>query len=70
VGFAIQSMIESTLPGKGELKSGDLKYVWTSDLDPGSVFAARNRLGEGLLPQSGHSILSVIACSLFVRNYL
>jgi phosphonate transport system substrate-binding protein len=46
VGFAMQSMVEETLPGKGELAEGDLKSVWTSEKIPGSVFAARNTLGE------------------------
>ncbi|GAB3537619.1 phosphate/phosphite/phosphonate ABC transporter substrate-binding protein [Arthrobacter tecti] len=49
VGFAMQSMVEETLPGKGELADGDLKSVWTSEMIPGSVFAARNGLGEETL---------------------
>lgn len=46
VGFAMQSMVEKTLPGKSELADGELKSVWTSEMIPGSVFAARNSLGE------------------------
>ncbi|MFL4477863.1 phosphate/phosphite/phosphonate ABC transporter substrate-binding protein [Paeniglutamicibacter sp. ORCA_105] len=46
VGFAMQSMVEETLPGKGELAEGDLKSVWTSEKIPGSVFAVRNSLGD------------------------
>lgn len=46
VGFAMQSMVEQTLPGKGELNEGDLKSVWTSEKIPGSVFAVRNSLGD------------------------
>ncbi|MFJ2350583.1 phosphate/phosphite/phosphonate ABC transporter substrate-binding protein [Glutamicibacter sp. NPDC087673] len=46
VGFSMQSMIEVTLPGSGELAEGDLKSVWTSEMIPGSVFAVRNSLGE------------------------
>lgn len=46
VGFAMQSMVEETLPGKGELASGELKSVWTSEKIPGSVFAVRNSLGD------------------------
>lgn len=49
VGFAMQSMVEDTLPGKGELDDGDLKSVWTSEKIPGSVFAARNSLGDEAL---------------------
>ncbi|MET0979021.1 MAG: phosphate/phosphite/phosphonate ABC transporter substrate-binding protein [Paeniglutamicibacter terrestris] len=46
VGFAMQSMVEQTLPAKGEVAEGELKSVWTSELIPGSVFAVRNSLGE------------------------
>ncbi|PRB43414.1 phosphate starvation-inducible protein PhoH [Arthrobacter sp. MYb23] len=46
VGFAMQSMVEDTLPGKGELQAGELKSVWKSEMIPGSVFAVRNKLGD------------------------
>lgn len=45
VGFAMQSMVEETLPASGDLSEGDLKLVWVSEKIPGSVFAVRNSLG-------------------------
>lgn len=44
-GFAMQSMVDTTLPGKGELKAGELKKVWTSPTIAGSLFVARQDLG-------------------------
>ncbi|WBQ04421.1 phosphate/phosphite/phosphonate ABC transporter substrate-binding protein [Kribbella sp. CA-293567] len=44
-GFAMQSMVDTTLPGKGELKAEDLKKVWTSETIAGSLFVGRQDLG-------------------------
>ncbi|GAB3838724.1 phosphate/phosphite/phosphonate ABC transporter substrate-binding protein [Kribbella italica] len=44
-GFAMQSMVDTTLPGKGELTKGELKTVWTSPTIAGSLFVARQDLG-------------------------
>ncbi|GAA4204152.1 phosphate/phosphite/phosphonate ABC transporter substrate-binding protein [Streptosporangium oxazolinicum] len=48
-GFAMESMVDKTLPEKGELKAGDLKQVWKSETIAGSLFAARTDLGPAAL---------------------
>lgn len=44
-GFAEDSMVDSTLIKKGDLKSGDIKTVWKSEMIAGSVFAGNDSLG-------------------------
>lgn len=44
-GFAENSMVDTTLIGKGELKPGEVKTVWKSEMIAGSVFAANDSLG-------------------------
>ncbi|WP_369373030.1 phosphate/phosphite/phosphonate ABC transporter substrate-binding protein [Promicromonospora sp. Populi] len=44
-GFAMQSMVEETLPDAGELADGDLKEVWRSPKISGSLFVGNNALG-------------------------
>lgn len=44
-GFAEDSMVDSTLINKGELKPGEIKTVWKSEMIAGSVFAANDSLG-------------------------
>lgn len=44
-GFAMESMVDTTLPGKGELKANELTKVWTSKTIAGSMFAVRQELG-------------------------
>lgn len=48
-GFAMQSMVEDTLPGAGELADGDLKEVWRSPKISGSLFVGNDALGEETL---------------------
>ncbi|WGW13919.1 phosphate/phosphite/phosphonate ABC transporter substrate-binding protein [Saxibacter everestensis] len=48
-GFAMESMIDKTLPAKGDLKDGDLKKVWTSETIAGNVMAGSNELGDAAL---------------------
>ncbi|WP_232003699.1 phosphate/phosphite/phosphonate ABC transporter substrate-binding protein [Mycobacterium sp. 1465703.0] len=43
-GFAQESMIDTTLPGKGQLKPGQLNVVWKSELIPGSPIAISDDL--------------------------
>lgn len=50
-GFAMQSMVEETLPESGEIKDGDLKEVWRSPRISGSLFVGRDGLGDDLLDQ-------------------
>lgn len=45
-GFAMQSMVEETLPAAGELAEGDLKEVWRSPKISGSLFVGNDALGE------------------------
>ncbi|MGW9265525.1 phosphate/phosphite/phosphonate ABC transporter substrate-binding protein [Gordonia terrae] len=44
-GFAFDSMVDETLIEKGDLKPGQLKTVWKSEMIAGSVFAANDSLG-------------------------
>ncbi|MDV3129584.1 phosphate/phosphite/phosphonate ABC transporter substrate-binding protein [Mycobacterium sp. 21AC1] len=44
-GFAFDTMVDKTMIAKGDLKPGQLKTVWKSDMIAGSVFAANNSLG-------------------------
>ena len=44
-GFAFDSMVDETMVDKGDLKPGELKKVWTSEMITGSVFAANDSLG-------------------------
>ena len=44
-GFAQDSMVDSTLIDKGDLKPGEIKTVWKSEMIAGSVFAANDSLG-------------------------
>lgn len=48
-GFAMQSMVEETLPDAGELAEGDLKEVWRSPTISGSLFVGNDALGEETL---------------------
>ncbi len=45
-GFAFDTMVDKTMIDKGDLKPGQLKTVWKSEMIAGSVFAASNKLGE------------------------
>ncbi|WP_251150878.1 phosphate/phosphite/phosphonate ABC transporter substrate-binding protein [Cellulosimicrobium sp. Marseille-Q4280] len=45
-GFAMQSMVEDTLPAAGDLAEGDLKEVWKSPKISGSLFVGNDALGE------------------------
>jgi phosphonate transport system substrate-binding protein len=47
-GFAQESMIDTTLPGKGQLKPGQLNVVWKSDLIPGSPIGISDDLAPDL----------------------
>ncbi|BBX64248.1 phosphate-import protein PhnD [Mycobacterium saskatchewanense] len=47
-GFAQESMIDTTLPGKGQLKPGQLNVVWKSDLIPGSPIGVSDDLAPDL----------------------
>ncbi|KRD35224.1 MULTISPECIES: phosphate/phosphite/phosphonate ABC transporter substrate-binding protein [Oerskovia] len=44
-GFAMQSMVEDTLPEAGDLAEGDLKEVWKSPKISGSLFVGNDALG-------------------------
>ncbi|GAC00457.1 phosphonate ABC transporter substrate-binding protein [Gordonia namibiensis NBRC 108229] len=44
-GFAFDTMVDKTLVEKGDLKPGQLKTVWKSEMIAGSVFAANDSLG-------------------------
>ncbi|TCJ94946.1 phosphate/phosphite/phosphonate ABC transporter substrate-binding protein [Nocardia alba] len=44
-GFAFDTMVDKTMIDKGDLKAGELKTVWKSEMIAGSVFAAANSLG-------------------------
>ncbi|KLN33377.1 phosphate starvation-inducible protein PhoH [Cellulosimicrobium funkei] len=44
-GFAMQSMVEDTLPAAGDLAEGDLKEVWRSPKISGSLFVGNDALG-------------------------
>jgi phosphonate transport system substrate-binding protein len=44
-GFAFDSMVDKTMVEKGDLKPGELKTVWKSEMIAGSVFAANDSLG-------------------------
>lgn len=52
-GFAMQSMVEDTLPAAGELAEGDLKEVWRSPKISGSLFVGNDALGEDTLTKLG-----------------
>lgn len=47
-GFAEDSMIDTTLPGKGQLKPGELNVVWKSDVIAGSPVAISDDLAPDL----------------------
>jgi phosphonate transport system substrate-binding protein len=47
-GFAQESMIDTTLPGKGQLKPGQLNVVWKSELIPGSPIGISDDLAPDL----------------------
>ncbi|MFM7534376.1 MAG: phosphate/phosphite/phosphonate ABC transporter substrate-binding protein [Acidimicrobiales bacterium] len=47
-GFAFDDMVDKTLPGKGDLKPGDIKVVWKSELISASPMAVRTALPESL----------------------
>lgn len=44
-GFAMESMVNQTLPDAGELAEGDLKEVWRSPKISGSLFVGNDALG-------------------------
>lgn len=44
-GFAFDTMVDKTMIEKGDLKEGQLKTVWKSEMIAGSVFAANDDLG-------------------------
>ncbi len=44
-GFAFDTMVDKTMIAKGDLKPGQLKTVWKSEMIAGSVFAANDSLG-------------------------
>lgn len=45
-GFAMESMVQDTLPTAGDLAEGDLKEVWRSPKISGSLFVGNDALGE------------------------
>lgn len=45
-GFAMQSMVEDTLPAAGDIQDGDLKEVWKSAKISGSLFVGNDALGS------------------------
>lgn len=45
-GFAFDTMVDKTMIAKGDLKPGQLKTVWKSEMIAGSVFAANDSLGN------------------------
>lgn len=47
-GFAQESMIDTTLPARGQLKPGQLSVVWKSDLIPGSPIGISDDLAPDL----------------------
>ncbi|CAM3121771.1 phosphate/phosphite/phosphonate ABC transporter substrate-binding protein [Stackebrandtia soli] len=47
-GFALDSMIETTLIEKGDLKDGDLRVVWKSDIIPEAPITIYNGLDKEL----------------------
>ncbi|MEV0335589.1 phosphate/phosphite/phosphonate ABC transporter substrate-binding protein [Nocardia sp. NPDC050717] len=48
-GFAFDTMVDKTMIDKGDLKPGQLKTVWKSEMIAGSVFAASNKLGTAAI---------------------
>ncbi|SEE50059.1 phosphate/phosphite/phosphonate ABC transporter substrate-binding protein [Jiangella alba] len=50
-GFAMKSMVERTLIESGELAEGELKTVWESPQISGSLFVARDGLGEDVVAE-------------------
>ncbi|QNG20607.1 phosphate/phosphite/phosphonate ABC transporter substrate-binding protein [Rhodococcus triatomae] len=50
-GFATQTMVEETLPGKGQLEDGDVQVVWTSELIAGSPITISDHLPADLRDQ-------------------
>lgn len=50
-GFSMESMVQRTLIEKGEIAEGDLKTVWQSPTISGSLFVARNGLGEDVVAE-------------------
>lgn len=63
-GFAFDTMVDKTMVAKGDLKPGQLKTVWKSDLIAGSVFAANESLG----PQSIDKLKSIFTRQINVEN--
>jgi phosphonate transport system substrate-binding protein len=51
VGFAMQSMVEDTLPDAGDIADGDLKEVWRSATISGSLFVGNDALGADVNEQ-------------------
>lgn len=63
-GFAFDTMVDKTMVAKGDLKPGQLKTVWKSDMIAGSVFAANESLG----PQSIDKLKNIFTRKVNVEN--
>jgi phosphonate transport system substrate-binding protein len=50
-GFAMQSMVDETLIESGDLREGDLKKVWESEMISGSLFVGSDDLGTDHLDE-------------------
>ncbi|WP_142254004.1 phosphate/phosphite/phosphonate ABC transporter substrate-binding protein [Mycobacterium sp. NS-7484] len=48
-GFAFDTMVDKTMVAKGDLKPGQLKTIWKSEMIAGSVAAANDSLGSAAI---------------------
>lgn len=67
-GFAMESMVETTLPEAGDLKEGDLKEVWRSPMISGSLFVARDGLGEKVTEELGTLLIEKGNADYLIEN--
>jgi phosphonate transport system substrate-binding protein len=68
VGFASDTMVDTTMPSTGNLKAGEIKVVWRSPAIPSSPVAMRNALPEEVRKKISETLLTKLNKDWLVEN--
>ena len=67
-GFAFDAMVDTQLISKGEIKAGDLKVVWKSEMIAGSPIAVRTELPASLVAEIKRIITTEANVDAFIAS--
>ncbi|GAA5010172.1 PhnD/SsuA/transferrin family substrate-binding protein [Actinopolymorpha pittospori] len=68
VGFASDTMVDTTMPSTGNLRAGEIKVVWRSPAIPSSPVAMRNALPEDVRKKISETFLTKLNKDWLVEN--